>query len=349
MAHFEHGALDKATACLVDPKVALQRTPYTCPDCKRDVHLRKGKRRVAHFAHNPNIANPCTYYDRNASRDQQHKNAQLKLKHFLDRGNEIDIARICPCGCRTISSWGITRLPSNVVKCEHRFTFNDSNKSADVAVLDSAGTIVCIFEVVHTHYTREIDRPEPWHEIRADEINAIPSDSEHVAITCVRQVLNPKCIARQAAERRAAEEHRLKREQERREEQAREEEENRKWRERMEKRFREETERWRVEGPEAQLQRRRDAEEKWNREEGPRLLKIQQQRDENRLRLKDVEEDHVQWTEGHPRRAELYRSYASREPTCMLCSSLGERMNSSLGRCKGCNIAIRKLVDKRLQ
>jgi hypothetical protein len=75
-------------------------------------------------------------------------------------------------------------------------------------VLDSDGNIICIFEVVHTHYTGELERPEPWHEIRADEINAIPSSAETIALVCIRQTIRPECRARHAAERNAAEERR---------------------------------------------------------------------------------------------------------------------------------------------
>jgi hypothetical protein len=266
-----------------------------------------------------------------------------------------------------MSHWGVRNFRDRIAKCEHRFTFNESNKSADVAVLDSTGTFVCIFEVVHTHYTREIDRPEPWHEIRADEINEIPSDAKTIMLTCIRQVFRPECIARQAAERKSAEERRKQREQERREEEARQEEENRKWRERMEKRFRNETIQWerrnrerledtrgnpeldRLEA-EAHQQRRRDAQEKWDREEGQHVLKLQRQRDERRLQLQQVEDDHKHWEEGDPRRTALYRKCASREPTCMLCASTTEgAYPSSLGRCKPCNAGMRKRVDNLLQ
>lgn len=366
MAHFEHGALN-ADGRLIDPFVALRRTPYTCPDCNRAVHVKKGERRSAHFAHNPDTTNPCTYYDRKPSLDQRHRNAQLKLKQFLEQGKEIDIARACPCGCRWISHFGLYNFKDRIAKCEYRFRFNNSDKRADVAVLDSDGNIICIFEVVHTHYTGELERPEPWHEIRADEINAIPSSAETIALVCIRQTIRPECRARHAAERNAAEERRKQREQERREEEAREEERDRLWRERQEKRFREKTELWhrrererledvrgnpeldRLEA-EAHQQRRREAQEKWDREEGQRLLNLQRQRDERQLQLQQVEDDHKHWEGGDPRRTALYRKWASSVPTCMLCASSVDRAYpTSLGRCKGCNADIRKRVDNQLR
>ena len=197
MSHFEHGAIDKTTSYLVDPISALRRTIYECPDCKRDVFVRKGEIKIPHFAHRKDKDNSCTYYNSNPSLDQQHKNAQLKLKQFLERGTEIDIGRRCACGCGWITNWGITTIKGNIVKCEHRFKFNDSTKSADVAVLTSNNDMNCIFEIVHKHYTREIDRPEPWHEIRAAEINAIPSDTEKIVLTCVREKVRQQCIDKQ--------------------------------------------------------------------------------------------------------------------------------------------------------
>lgn len=197
MSHFEHGAIDKNTTYLVDPASALKRTIYECPDCKRDVFVRKGNIKIAHFAHRKDKDNPCTYYNRNPSLDQRHRNAQLKLKQFLERGKEIHIGRRCACGCGWMSNWGITVSESEIVKCEHRFKFNESNKSADVAVLTQEKKIGCIFEVVHKHYTRETDRPEPWHEIRAEEINAIPSDAGHFVLTCIRETIRPECVERQ--------------------------------------------------------------------------------------------------------------------------------------------------------
>jgi hypothetical protein len=193
MAHCEHGAFDKETGVLLDPHAAAKRTIYRCPDCSKDVFVRKGTKRVAHYAHRKDPTGTCTYFNRNPSLDQQHKNAQIKLKHFLDNQVEIDIKRNCRCGCGWVTGTIVPAQHPGKGKCEHRFKFNDSQKSADVALLDG-DTIISIFEVVHTHYTRERDRPEPWFEISAKEINAIPSDSTKVKLTCIRQIQSKECI-----------------------------------------------------------------------------------------------------------------------------------------------------------
>lgn len=351
MAHFEHGAIDKETSRLVDPISALQRHPYECPDCHRTVHVKKGSERVAHFAHNPDPSNPCTYYFKSASLDQRHKNAQLKLKQFLERGREINIARACECGCRVISHWGITCRPSTTVRCEHRFVFKESNKSADVAVLDQSGELICIFEVVHTHYTREAHRPEPWHEIRADEINAIPSDTETIQLRCIRQVYRPECLARQAAERRAEEERQQQRE--------------RQWREERERRIRREAiaeeenrqrlERWREE---KRLQDEADQQVP----EQPRVIQpdpehltrqriVERQRDEKRKRQQVADEGLQQWMETQKEEKQrLYKTYVRRVPPCMLCMpSLTEENTWTFGRCSHCNQDICARVDRDLK
>ena len=193
MAHFEHGAIDKETTKLIDPKYAAKRVKYECPDCKRDVFVRKGKKRAIHFAHVKDLERPCTYFKRNPSLDQQHKNAQLKLKEFINNKIEIDIQRRCMCGCGYITGTVIPASHKWEGKTEYKFTFNDSRKSADVALV-FGNEIEAIFEVVHTHYTRERDRPDPWFEINAKQVNALASDLKKITLTCIRQLRSPECL-----------------------------------------------------------------------------------------------------------------------------------------------------------
>jgi len=223
MAHFEHGAIDKETTKLVDPKYAAKRIYYECPDCKRDVFVKKGEVRIAHFSHKKDKNRPCTYFNRNPSLDQQHRNAQLKLKEFLNNKIEINIQRYCICGCGYNNDTNISASHIWEGKTEYKFTFNDSRKSADVALVFGTD-IKAIFEVVHTHYTRERDRPDPWFEIDAKEINALESDSKKIKLTCIRQLRSPECLkAEQVRNERLAEEERKRME--------RLAEENRKFRE----------------------------------------------------------------------------------------------------------------------
>jgi flagellar biosynthesis GTPase FlhF len=208
MAHFEHGAIDKETTKLVDPKYAAKRVKYECPDCKRDVFVRKGKKRAIHFAHVKDLERPCTYFKRNPSLDQQHKNAQLKLKEFINNKIEIYVQRRCICGCGYITDRVIPASHIWEGKTEYKFTFNDSRKSADVALV-FGNEIEAIFEVVHTHYTRERDRPDPWFEINAKQVNALASDLKKITLICLRQLRSPECVkAEQVRNERLAKEER---------------------------------------------------------------------------------------------------------------------------------------------
>jgi hypothetical protein len=193
MIHFEHGAIDKETSKLVDPKYAAKRTKYECPDCKRDVFVRKGDTRVPHFAHTKDLTRPCSYFNHNPSLDQQHKNAQLKLKEFINNRVEIEIGRFCMCGCGLLDYTTIPAYRRGEGRTEYKFKFNNSRKSADVALVDGS-EIQYIFEIVHTHHTRERNRPDPWFEIRAEQVNLAESDSKEIVLTCIRQVRSPKCI-----------------------------------------------------------------------------------------------------------------------------------------------------------
>lgn len=352
MSHFEHGAIDKSTRYLVDPASALKRTLYECPDCKRDVFVRKGNIKIPHFAHRKDKDNPCTYYNRNPTSEQRHKNAQLKLKQFLERRKEIHIGRRCACGCGWTTNWGITVSPDEIVKCEHRFKFNESNKSADVAVLTSSMNIGCIFEIVHKHYTRESDRPEPWHEISADEVNAIPSDIEHVVLTCIREKIRPECIKRQRLEN----EERLKRMSEREKERQLNEARYQEW-------VKKENERIRIilEKEEADREIRREKAEQVDRErrriqeEEQRLFqekcRFQIEDDEKRIQ-REKEEEERRMKEEEDRIKELpviassrlnsmsyedrYTEISNRIPTCKKCNRYG--------RCSSCNNSIGELM-----
>jgi hypothetical protein len=229
MTHFEYGALDKDTKKFVEPNYAKRRTKYSCPDCERDVHVCKGEIRIPYFAHDPDPENRCTYFNPNPSSSQQHKNAQLKLKEFLNNGTEIDIRRPCLCGrCKTINGTKVNPYFGEG-KIEYKFIHNNSKRFADVALVDG-DKIIAIFEIVHTHYTLEKDRPDPWFEIAANEINTIPIDSKEIVLTCLRQLRSPECIK---------EEEELKRKK-----QEEIERQNREWRERMELQNREYQERY---------------------------------------------------------------------------------------------------------
>lgn len=358
MAHFGQGALD-AKRRFVDPTVALRRTDYMCPDCGRAVRVKRGDTVVAHFAHKPDSSNPCNYYDKCASLDQRHTNAELKLKQFLERGTEVEIYRKCACGCRKLDTCGIRCLPGNVVKREYSFVFKESTKRADVALLDTDGGLRYIFEVVNKHYTKEGDRPDPWYEIHADEINAIPSTTETIGLTCLRQVMHPECLAREEANQRALDERRARWEAERRARDAAQEEANRRRQEEFDRQERERQAKWeRAMNARAEEEERLRQNDERHRDtvvvrridgERPHLTAVEQQRTQRHQQQMGVEEDQLRWDAVHPRHSELYKEYARDVSACMLCST-GFRWeeSASLGRCQICSASIRKRVEQRL-
>ena len=77
----------------------------------------------------------------------------------------------CACNDKYINT--ICKFSKNLqVKLEYGFYYKNSYKSADVAYIDENGNIMYIFEICHTHHTKEDSRPEdiPWFEIKATEL-----------------------------------------------------------------------------------------------------------------------------------------------------------------------------------
>lgn len=345
MSHFEHGAICKDTRLLVDPKGALKRSWYECPDCHRDVSVRKGEVRAAYFAHRADKVNPCTYYKRNPSLDQQHKNAQLKLEQFLNNQVEIDIKRHCSCGCGWITGTIVPTHHPGKGKCEHRFKFNGSQRSADVALVDG-DTILSIFEVVHTHYTQERHRPEPWFEISAKEINALPSDSAQIKLTCVRQLQSKECIEETAQRNAKREEERIEREKKWKEERIRREQEAkerdayhakmiRQWEEK-------ELHRQKKLQEEAEIQKRQHDQEQ---EEKRRIAKLAA--DERKV-LEEKALQHKRQLQAQHRI--LFKKHSESIARCENCGPIATWLNagSSVGRCRKCEKKIDELVAQEM-
>ena len=278
MAHFNQGALDKDSKKFIEPKFAEKRKDYSCPDCKRDVFVKKGEIKIPHFAHKSDPENRCTY-NRNPSIKQQHRNAQLKLKEILNNGLKINIRRRCLCGICGYINGTIVNSHLGEGKIEYRFIFNNSPKYADVALIDG-DSILCIFEVVDTHYTREEDRPDPWFEIHANEINNIESDSKEIVLTCLRQIRSPECIKdeEERIRKKQLEEQQLKEEVER---------SNKEWRERMEQKYKEQQKRY---------------------EES--LKKRQEWQEEFELRKKEWKENHGIWDKEYEEQKDNQRKEA---------------------------------------
>ena len=182
--------------------MALKTNKYLCPDCKKDVILRKGNIRVHHFAHYKSD-NPCIYYER-PGESQIHKDAKMALKTILEQDKDILFIRKCRSCIHTDTHNIDKRTEESTIHLEHRFTFNDSRKIADVACLNGS-TIKYIFEICYKHKTHEDIRPEPWFEIDAvkllEDINREKFQDDTLELKCIRDHLCKMCILKEIEEK----------------------------------------------------------------------------------------------------------------------------------------------------
>jgi hypothetical protein len=209
--HFSMGAINKTTNKYEYPKIANKINKYKCPFCEKCVIFRNGKIKQPHFAHYKSD-NPCSYYDR-PNESQIHKDAKMLMKRLLDDKYMIFISRYCNY-CHTnnrpfnysddydILSDEYTENTKTYI--EYKFKHNDSNKSADVAVVEN-DKIKYIFEICYKNKTLENNRPEPWFEIKAEHlINKINSgkiiDEEGICLECVRHYKCDSCECKEEYE-----------------------------------------------------------------------------------------------------------------------------------------------------
>ena len=212
--HFSMGAINKETEQYEYPKIANKKNKYKCPHCLKDVIFKKGKIKQPHFAHYKS-ENPCCYYDRPCE-SQIHKDAKMLMKKILDDKCNIFIERNCNY-CQLngqplnysdnydIFSDDYTETTKAYI--EYNFKYNDSNKYADIALLEN-DTIKYIFEIYYKHKTLETDRPEPWFEIKAEDlINKINSgeiiDKEgNIYLECIRNYKCDSCQYKEEIEKK---------------------------------------------------------------------------------------------------------------------------------------------------
>ena len=132
---------------------------YRCMECKDELIIKNGDILQAHFCHK-NIKD-CI----NNKNYDPHKNAQKHLKEML----ETKIIKIQ--NMMNNNSEIKFDLNQHNVEIEFKFTYNNSFKSADIAMINKTDNkLVYIFEIYSTHKTNNNDRPEPWYEIRGSEV-----------------------------------------------------------------------------------------------------------------------------------------------------------------------------------
>jgi hypothetical protein len=197
--HFLMGAINKTTSNYEYPQIACKMNKYICPYCNNDVIFRKGKIKQPHFAHKKST-NPCGYYTK-PGESQIHKDGKLLMKTLLDNRRCINLYRICEsCSYNKKNVFNIRseEYTDNMsAEKEFKFVFNESKKSADVALLENK-EIKYIFEIHYTNKTLDENRPEPWFEIKAETLihdtNTCKNVNEkgEITIECIRHY---KCVS----------------------------------------------------------------------------------------------------------------------------------------------------------
>ena len=192
--HFFMGAINKITNTYEYPSIANKINKYECPECKKDVIFKKGLIIRPYFAHKKSTT-PCYYYDK-PNEHQIHKDAKLLLKSLLDNKKILHFYRTCPYCYNDKEIFESIHYNENMkAVIEHRFNYNNSNKSADVALLEN-NEIKFIFEICYKNKTKEENRPEPWVEIDAEDLingmntGEIVDEENEINIKCIR---NYKC------------------------------------------------------------------------------------------------------------------------------------------------------------
>jgi hypothetical protein len=162
------GAIDINTNRYVHPLEATKQNKYKCIDCGNKLKLRKGKERVAHFAHYDENLKCDFHLSPNVS--QIHICAQILLKSILENNKQLIIYNECyKCSQKVNETLIPCVLSDTTIVIEHRFNYNGKIKIADVAYI-SNNDLIYIFEIFYTNRTEEIDRPEPWFELNAEDL-----------------------------------------------------------------------------------------------------------------------------------------------------------------------------------
>jgi hypothetical protein len=145
------GAINKTSKEREAPLFADKKNSYMCPDCNKDVIFKKGKIKKANFAHKASEIK-CTFYDK-PSETQIHKEAKILMKSLLDNMKELNFYRKCS-DCDKHKNIDIYYNDNMKAIIEYKFNYNNSNKSADVALVED-NNIKYIFEICYKNKTKE--------------------------------------------------------------------------------------------------------------------------------------------------------------------------------------------------
>ena len=198
--HFSMGVINKLINEYEYPRIAEKGKKYMCPECKKDVNFCKGQIKQPYFAHKKSESS-CYYYDK-PSESQIHKDAKCLMKMMLTNKTQMEFYNICS-ECKD-KVYGCCELFKNHYEnnmeaiIEYKFEYNNSKKSADVALIKE-NNIVYIFEICYKNKTRESARPEPWVEIKAEDLirdinnGSLLDDNGILHIECIRDSICNEC------------------------------------------------------------------------------------------------------------------------------------------------------------
>lgn len=145
--------------------------PFTCPDCKtgvslRRAHMREGSPVRAHFAHRPAIDCGFSYGE-----GELHLLAKGVAATAVNERRPVALLRAC-ARCQRITE---QRMPERVARATLEYRL-PSGRRADVALLDQAGELLAIIEVLESHAVDAVKRADlvglRWCEIQARDIVA---------------------------------------------------------------------------------------------------------------------------------------------------------------------------------
>ena len=197
--HLSMGAVDTETGNHIYPAVGQKGRNYKCPECEKPVIFKHGTIKAKHFAHKAN--SNCTFYE-NPGETIIHREAKKQIAALLNNRGDLTFERKC-LTCPQMKEYKLSELYTETSqgKEEHRFDYNNSKCSADVALVDN-DNILLIVEILHTHKTDEEKRPEPWVEVNAkDVINQINETGSITHINCMRQRTICESCVKKALER----------------------------------------------------------------------------------------------------------------------------------------------------
>jgi hypothetical protein len=129
---------------------------FQCPDCHTSAILKRGTKRIAHFAHKAveQEAKCLRYTHHHLPESELHKEVKLLLAEWIRLGRPLRFRRTCRRCSREIS------VRHEFRECKAVLEYRGDGFVADVAVVHTT-TLVAILEVRVTHTTTH-DRPEPW-------------------------------------------------------------------------------------------------------------------------------------------------------------------------------------------